>query len=205
MASGATTVMVVRHAEKPDTYNGLAYAGVDPAGDTCGAAGIESLVTLGWQRAGGLVTLFAPPWGPKPPLLQPGHIYAADPATDDKGKVPSQRPFETVTPLATMLGLTINAKHKKDDYDKVVTDALAKSGPVLICWQHEDIVSIGQSILSQTGSTDIVLPPSWPVDKNSVARYDLVWVFSRPSGNGPITEFVQFAQMLLAGDGPAPE
>jgi hypothetical protein len=205
MPTGTTMIMVVRHAEKPDPYNGVAYAGVDPTGQTCGSAGIESLVTLGWERAGGLVTLFAPPWGPKAPLLQPAHIYASDPSTDDKGKVPSQRPFETVTPLAAMLGLTIKAGHKKKDYGTVVTDALAKSGPVLICWQHEDILPIGQSILSQTGTTGIALPPGWPVDKNNIARYDLVWVFSRPTGTGQITGFTQFAQMLLPGDGPAPE
>jgi hypothetical protein len=195
-------IMVIRHAEKPDSYDGQAYAGVDAAGDTCGSAGSESLVTLGWQRAGALNTLFAPPWGPKAPLLQPLAIYAADPL-DDKDKEPSQRPFETVSPLAALLGLTIDAKHKKSDYDKVVKDALAKPGPVLICWQHELIVSIGQEILKQTNTTKITLPPNWPTGKNG-ARYDLVWVFSRKSGTGEIDSFTQLAQMLLQGDAPAP-
>lgn len=200
MAGGATMIMVIRHAEKPGEYNGQSYQGVDAAGDLCGKSGSESLVTLGWQRAGALNTLFAPPWGPKTPaLLQPAHIYASDPA---KGS--SQRPFETVVPLAALLGLTINAKHKKGDYDVVATDALKKDAPVLICWQHEDIALIGQSILQQTNTTNITLPPAWPVGANGVARYDLVWVFNRPSGSGPIIGFTQFAQMLLQGDAPAP-
>jgi hypothetical protein len=53
MANGATQIMVIRHAEKPDTYSGQAYSGVDALGDTCGSDGNESLVTIGWERAGG--------------------------------------------------------------------------------------------------------------------------------------------------------
>jgi hypothetical protein len=200
MAEGATMIMVIRHAEKPSDYQGHSYRGVDAAGHLCGKDGAESLVTLGWQRAGALNTLFAPPWGPKAPaLLQPAYIYASDPT-----KGPSQRPFETVMPLAALLGLTINSKYRKGDYARLVTDALAKDGPVLICWQHEEIAPIGQSILQETNTTKVTLPPSWPVGADGVSRYDLVWVFSRPSGRGPIIGFSQFAQMLLQGDMAAP-
>src|SRR5271165_1924805 len=153
---GATKIMVIRHAEKPDTYNQQAYLGVDATG----TQDPESLVTLGWERAGGLVTLFAPPWGPKGPTLkQPQWIYAADPETKSDGQRPSQRPYQTVTPVAAQLGLTIDSKHKKKDYAKVVTDALGKDGVVLICWAHEDIPlvakggpGISQLILSGTGT-----------------------------------------------------
>jgi hypothetical protein len=203
---GATKIMVIRHAEKPDDYFGQAYSGVDATGATCGGSGIESLVTIGWERAGALVTLFAPPWGPKAPTLaMPGHIYAADPETKDaNGKTPSQRPYETATAVAKQLGLSI-AKHRKDDYDKVVTDALGKDGGVLICWQHELIASIGHSILAATNTTsELGVPTSWPNGPDG-ARYDLVWVFDRPSGTGSITGFTQFAQMLLPGDAAAPE
>jgi hypothetical protein len=47
------------------------------------------------------------------------------------------------------------------------------------------------------------IPQSWPTGPQG-ARYDLVWVFDRPAGSGPITGFTLFAQMLLAGDSPAP-
>jgi hypothetical protein len=199
---GATKIMVIRHAEKPGTYNGQAYVGVDATG----ASSAKSLVTLGWQRAGGLITLFAAPWGPKSPTLStPGHIYAADTVTrDSDGKTPSQRPYETVTAVAAQLGLAIGRKHGKNDYAKVVTDALGKDGAVLICWQHELIGSIGQCILGATGTTaPLGVPASWPTGAGG-ARYDLVWVFDRPSGSGPITGFTQFAQMLLPGDAAAP-
>jgi len=217
--NGATMIMVIRHAEKPGTYNSQSYDGVDALGDTCGKDGKESLVTLGWERADGLVTLFAPPWGPKPCLGKPAYIYAADPGSsaDDTtgaagaadsssasdGDSHSQRPYETVSAVAQMLGVTIDAKHKKSDYAKVVSDALAKPGVVLICWQHQDIglgsaqsPGISQCILTDTGTTGTLGIPTtkWPGD-----RYDLVWVFNRPSGQERITSFLQVPQMLLPG------
>lgn len=100
----ATRIMVIRHAEKPGTYDGLSYAGVQAAG----TKDKESLVTLGWERAGGLVGLFAPPWGPAAGLAVPASLFAADPA--DKSHhagagedEPSQRPYQTITALAARL------------------------------------------------------------------------------------------------------
>jgi hypothetical protein len=204
---GATMIMVIRHAEKPGYYNGPAYGGVNATG----GADPESLVTIGWERAGALVTLFAPPWGPNPSLAQPQHIYAADP--DPTDKEPSQRPYETVTSLAAKLGLKINTRHKKNHYPDMVSEAVAKDGVVLISWQHEDIPlqngsgqpGISQCILTATGTSNrLGVPASWPKGSNGVARYDLVWVFNRPSGTGPIETFTQFAQMLLPGDESLP-
>jgi hypothetical protein len=83
----------------------------------------------------------------------------------------------------------------------MVKHALAKSGVVLICWQHEGIPLIGQALLSQTGTTGISVPATWPSGRQG-ARYDLIWMFSRPSGSGTITAFTQVAQMLLPGDAP---
>jgi hypothetical protein len=44
------------------------------------------------------------------------------------------------------------------------------------------IPSIGNEILSQTGTKGIAVPPSWPGDR------------------GPVSSFTQVPQMLLAGD-----
>jgi len=218
MSQGATTIMVIRHAEKPDTYGGKKYAGVTLHGSSCGTSGTEDLVTIGWQRAGGLVTLFAPPWGPKSNLATPQFLYASDPdpksasAEDAKsGKLPSQRPYETLVPVAAKLGLTTDASFKKKHYDKMVTDALGKAGVVLIAWQHEDIPlqnadgapGISQEILTQTGTSGTFgIPATWPKTPGGQARYDLVWVFNRPSGTGPIASFTMVPQFLLAGDLP---
>jgi len=221
---GATKIMVIRHGEKPGTYNGQAYDGVDATGDTCGSSGAEHLVTLGWERAGGLVTLFAPPWGPKSPTLAiPQFLFASKPtaADDDDGSDgdgPSQRPYETITAVAAALGtggtpMTINQGFAKKDYKDMVAAAVACQGVVLISWQHQDIPwvdkkgkpGISQRILLETGTVGnpFNIPQSWPSGPAGV-RYDLVWVFDRPSGSGPITGFTLFAQMLLAGDASAP-
>jgi|SRR5271157_10946 len=221
----ATKIMVIRHGEKPGTYNGQTYEGVDAAGDACGGSGAEHLVTLGWERNGGLVTLFAPPWGPKvPTLATPQFLFASNPTASDgedggsDGDGPSQRPYETLTALAAALGsgstpMTINQSFAKKDYKDMVAAAVACAGVVLISWQHEDIPwvdnkgkpGISQHILMETGTVGkpFNIPSSWPSGPAG-ARYDLVWVFDRPSGSGPINGFTLFAQMLLAGDAPAP-
>ncbi|HTX38110.1 MAG TPA: hypothetical protein VME43_23935 [Bryobacteraceae bacterium] len=214
---GASTIMIIRHAEKPDSYNGQTYNGVNALATGCGKKGSEDLVTLGWERTGGLVTLFAPPWGPKPSLATPQTLFASNPTAKDatgaadaetsadKSKEPSQRPYETLTAVAAALGsaskpMAIDTSFSKKHYDQMVTAALACEGAVLVAWQHENIPAIGQEILKQTGTpASVKIPTSW-----SGKRYDLVWVFNRPSGSGAIVSFVPLAQMLLAGDGPAP-
>jgi hypothetical protein len=206
---GATRIMIIRHAEKPGVYNGQTYFGVNAEGTASGKYGAKELITLGWARAGALVTLFAPPWGPKATLATPQALFGSSPGDSsdgDNNSNPSQRPYETLTPLAAALGsngqaLPINKSFSKKQYDKMVTAALACNGPVLVCWQQEGIPAIGQSILTQTKtpSASITIPTSWPSN-----RYDLVWIFDRSNGEGPVTSFSILAQMLLAGDGPAP-
>jgi len=211
---GATKIMVIRHAEKPGSYNGAQYAGVNNLGTVAGVDGAKHLVTLGWERAGALVTLFGAPWGPKPPLATPQFLFASNPTvkhgddTTDAG--PSNRPYETLIPLAAKLGLTTDVCHGKSHFANMVTAALACDGVVLIAWQHEDIPltpktgepGISQEILTQTRTTaTLVVPTSWPVSPTG-ARYDLVFVFDRPNGSGPITSFKLFPQQLLTGDLP---
>jgi hypothetical protein len=70
---------------------------------------------------------------------------------------------------------------------------------VLIAWQHQDIPAISQSILTQTrtplGTFDI--PKTWPTDRRGAARYDLVFVFDRPAGDGPIEKFSSSVRCCL--------
>lgn len=212
---GATKIMVIRHGEKPGSYFGAQYAGVNALGTLAGDEGAKHLVTLGWERAGALITLFAAPWGPKAPTLAtPQFLFASDPIakhgddTSDEG--PSQRPYETLSALAAKLSLTTDTSHGKSHHADMVTSALACQGVVLVAWQHQDIAlttatggpGISQEILTQTGTTgNLNIPTSWPTGPDG-ARYDLVFVFDRPSGTGPIAGFTMFAQQLLAGDLP---
>jgi hypothetical protein len=207
---GATKIMVIRHAEKPGSYNGAQYAGVNNLGTVAGDDGAKHLVTLGWERAGALVTLFVAPWGPKTSsLATPQFLFASDPIakqgddTSDEG--PSQRPYETLTALAAKLSLPIDTSHGKNHYAKMVTSALACEGAVLIAWQHEDIAlttKMDGPGITQTGTTGkFNIPASWPSGPAG-ARYDLVFVFDRPNGEGQITGFTLLPQQLLAGDLP---
>jgi len=114
---GATKIMIIRHAERPDTYTGVEHAGVDLTASMCGEPAKEHLTTLGWERAGALVTLFAPPWGPKPGLATPQFLFASKPESnhDDSGDKagPSQRPYETLLAVARKLDLNIDTGHSK--------------------------------------------------------------------------------------------
>ena len=205
---GATKVMIIRHAEKPGVYNGQSFSGIN----AYGFADDESLVTLGWERAGGLANLLAPSHGPveDAALATPCAIYASDPADQD-GKEPSQRPYQTISALAAKLDLVAHTMFAKMSVADMVCNLLARqdAGAILISWQHELILpvsptaaSIVTELLQQTATPADSLPgvPTvpWPAD-----RYDLVFVFDRPSGSGPFIAFTQVPQLLLAGDSPA--
>lgn len=220
MSQGPSKIMIIRHGEKPAQYCGKTYQGVDVTAKKSGLDGAEDLVTIGWQRAGALVTLFAPPRGPVHGLATPDFLYASDPSSTKPGHSPSQRPFETIVPLAAALGtrckpMSINSSFKRDDYGGLVKDVLTRTGTVLISWQHEavplmngdkpPIPGISQHILDATGSSNTFgIPSTWPKDRDGEDRYDLIWVFERSTSSGKITGFQILPQFLLAGDSPYP-
>ena len=152
----------------------------------------EALTVIGWQRAGALVGLFAPPGGDfaDPHLATPQAIYASGGAHHSA----SLRSRQTVTPLAAKLALPLNTAFPKGNEAALVQAAKTIGGVVLIAWEHEAIPAIAQLILG--GSQGV--PQSWPGE-----RFDLVWVFDRPVGNG-IWSFTQVPQRLLAGDSADP-
>lgn len=188
---GATKVMIIRHAEKPGVYNNQPCTGVK----TCGAADDKSLVTLGWERAGGLVNLFAPINGPfeNAALCTPSLIYASDPTTDPEGTEPSQRPYQTISALAAKTNLVVHTTFGKANFAAMISHLLARpeAGAILISWQHELILpaepsadSIVTELLHQTNTPAASLPglPTvpWPAD-----RYDLVFSLIDPPAVDP--------------------
>lgn len=76
-----------------------------------------------------------------------------------------KRPFDTVTPLAQDLGLTINHSCDRDDSDCVqdAVEAHNGSGNILICWEHDALHDIAKEL----GDEDA---PKYPGD-----RFDLIW------------------------------
>jgi hypothetical protein len=182
-APTATKIMIIRHAEKPPA-SGKPF-GVTVEGDQ----DVESLTIEGWQRAGALACLFAPTRGPlqAPELATPSFLFASQ----SKSGGGSERPVETITPLASKLALTIKT-HKKSDTDKVAADAMACGGIALISWQHELIPSIANVIVGN----QTTVPQSWPG-----SRFDVVWVFDLDTSSNTYA-FSQVPQSLLAGDLP---
>ncbi len=179
--NAATKIMIIRHAEKPvGTITGINASGV---------ADSSSLIPQGWQRAGALVPLFNASTGPLP---VPNYLFAPNLF----GSGTSERPFETITPLAAKLGITINAAPSADkpgqyastDYAAMVSVALGCPGVVLVAWEHEDIPPMANILLGNSTA-----PQTWPS-----ARFDVVWIFDlNPATN--TYAFSQVPQLLLQG------
>jgi hypothetical protein len=177
-------IMIVRHAEKP------AAAGAPFGIDGSGNQDAESLIVAGWQRAGALAVLFAPSHGAlqNPALATPEFLFASSIAKHSS----SERPQETITPLAAKLGLTINTDALKGQETDVAKAAMTCGGFALIAWEHENIPLIANAILGNSTTA----PQSWPG-----TRFDLVWVFDLNRASASYV-FSQVPQQLLAGDLP---
>jgi hypothetical protein len=186
----ALTLIIIRHAEKPNE----AWSG--PGLTIEGNSDDKSLVIRGWQRAGAWAALFGAGRGGTdfPP---PGVIYAADPhagagaiAADDG---PSQRPYETIKPLADRLGLKPVTTWTLGQEANLVAEIKQLSGVVLVCWEHKRIIS---GILPAIGLPD--LPSKW-----GGLRFDVVLRFDRAAPGGAWS-FRQLFPKLLSGDSDIP-
>ena len=177
----ADRIMVVRHGEKPNIPPPI--FGVDINGDQ----DPESLIVRGWQRAGALAVLFSKTGAPtRSHLAVPATIYAT------KSHTHSQRPVETVSAVAALLGLTTDEAFKIGDEVKLARSAEAAADPVLIGWHHEAIPALANAILGDATTA----PQKWPGD-----RFDMIWVFVRKGGKW---NFHQVPQLVLAGDSDQP-
>ena len=183
------SILIIRHAEK--TGEEWPGPGLTPEG----LEDEKSLVVRGWQRAGAWASLFGTERGgndyPKPSI-----IYAADPEAKT-GDEPSQRPFETVVPLAARLGLTPNTKFALGQQTELAAAVVGQTGVVLISWEHK---AIARSLLPAiaNGQTLPGMPAKW-----DGARFDVVLRFDRTSAEAPWS-FRQLCPSLLSGDSAAP-
>jgi hypothetical protein len=184
MPAKASKIMVIRHAEKP---SGM-ITGVKASGESSA----RDLTVRGWQRAGALACLFAPARGPlqNDLLVKPAFIFASA-AVDapEGGNSRSRRSYETVMPLAELLGLEINLSFSKGEERALARAAQACDGPVLIAWQHENIAVIVNSILGIQAA-----PSFWPPE-----RFDVIYVLSLNPAEDKYS-LAQVPQCLLAGD-----
>ncbi len=133
-------IMIIRHGEKPAKRPGT--TGPFDVQENGSPGGGKSLIVPGWQRAGALNTFFAPYKSKpaNPSIAAPDYIYAASPTSE------SQRPSETVTPLAAWLSFRqgspkFNVNYKIGGQEaEMVASVLSLSGVVLICWEHDNIM-----------------------------------------------------------------
>src|SRR5262245_60443002 len=188
-------VLIIRHGEKLG----------DPAEEQDGG---PDLSVRGSARAAALPTLFAPAapsqlscevakatdgfsgtylpvsvGGNAPQFPMPDFIFAT--ARSDR----SNRPVETITPLAAALHLEFNHKHAEEDYGTVARDILTHpkyaGKVVLICWHHGKIPGLASAL-------GIASPPAWPG-----TVFDAVWQITWPNAQATLSS--QW-QRLLYGD-----
>lgn len=173
-------LMLIRHAEKPSRG--------DEGVDARGKRDCHSLCVVGWQRAGALVPYFTRPdeRSGRAGMRTPQYIFAARPTPAH----PSTRPCDTVQPLATALGLTIDDRWSGQDPVERLADHFRRlDGAALVCWRHGDLPALARAIGQ---GIDDEIPNTWPAD-----RFDLTWLI-RHDGTG--WRFDQLPQFLLPGD-----
>ena len=192
-ASPPCKIMIIRHAEKP--HKDPSKKGLwDVQLDGQNGSG-QSLIVQGWQRAGALNAFFAP-YNAAPAnsaIAKPDYIYAASPDSE------TQRPWETVTPLAAWLGYAQNTPQFNTSFSvgsgeaQMVESVLSLSGNVLICWEHDNLMpNVMNAINTKVAIANYgSIPNPWP------DIFYLVWILDL-KGNSYVWSSQN--QNLIAGD-----
>jgi len=184
--ASAGTIFLIRHGEKPaDTPP---PHGVDAGGDH----DPHSLTTRGWQRAGALVTLFAPlDKRFRPGFASPTRLVA--PVYTDAPPA-NERTHQTINPIKHALGVPVETPCKVGDENKsgLGEKLAAEPGVTLVCWEHKGLEVIAAGIC-----------PTCTIPKWDGTRFDVVWVFTRAAGSSAWS-FQQVGQLLLPGDSSKP-
>jgi hypothetical protein len=134
------TILIIRHAEKPDLGTDLS-----PEGERRAEAYVEYFSKFTVDS-------------------QPLHLDYLIAAADSKQ---SERPRLTLKPLSKALHLPINLKYEDKSYLDLVADLRAKDHgqAILICWHRGIIPDLVQAL----GGDPLLLLPGgvWPVDQFS--------------------------------------
>ncbi|KAK7421704.1 hypothetical protein QQZ08_009878 [Neonectria magnoliae] len=141
LAACSPTVYFIRHGEKPDDGNGLSAQGEQRAQCLRSVFGASSQYNI-------------------------AYIIAQTYKSDGSRK----RPYDTVLPLATDLGLTVHTSCDRDD-SECVADAVkdySGSGNILICWEHKRL----NNLVKELGADD---QDNYPDDS-----YDIIWTDPYP-------------------------
>jgi hypothetical protein len=170
-------ILIIRHAEKTGDKDDI------------------HLSEKGKKRAEALPALFTASKDRPEPLPTPDFIIAA---SADKS---SNRPIETVTPLAAKLKLTIIDKfssklpdadtakkpNMNDLRDELFSNAKYAGKVVLISWRHKAICELAKTLKAKN------VPAKWEDDV-----FDRVWDITYDEQG--VATFRDFPQRLLPGD-----
>ena len=194
--TGPNQILLIRHGEKvgdpkkdDDGGRHLAIPGSARAAalPSLFVAALPQLSCKLYHKAEDFIGTYRPiPLKGKPArFLTPNFIFATQRSKN------SNRPIETVTPLATALNLPINEGYADNDADiKEMTGAIlnefAFAGKiVLICWHHGTIPDIVKAL-------GVARPPKW-----DGKIFDRVWQITSPKGKAALQDLPQH---LLYGD-----
>jgi phosphohistidine phosphatase SixA len=144
-SGGPSRVILMRHADKPD----------DPED--------EDLSEAGMARAEHLASYVPQTFG------KPDYIIATAHSKH------SNRPIETVKPLAEALGINFQHNIGDDDFEELVKEIFANPAyhgkTVVVCWHHGKLPAIAALLGAPAGS----YPDPWPEDAYNIIldlRYD---------------------------------
>jgi broad specificity phosphatase PhoE len=160
-------ILLIRHAEKPDNDQDI------------------HLSPKGKARAEALPWLFRKTADRPDPLPRPDFLFAT------KESKHSNRPVETVTPLARELNLFLSADFEDNDFGQLAAELLTnpKYGDktVLVCWHHGRLPDLARALKAMD------------VPDEFKDHFDRVWVVAYDAqGNGK--PLVKRHQELLPGD-----
>ena len=180
-------VMIIRHGEKPPKNK----PPPPPYGvDLDGIQSLDQLIPRGWQRAGAIVSIFAPLDGraPRPMIERPTAVFAA--GISDQSS--SLRMQSTVGPIVLALGNVPFTLLPAPGNEPAAAQQILDFGSdvSLVCWEHKHIKDLVADI---TGGT--VQSPHW---KGS--RFDGIFALTFAAGRWA---FAEVPQLLLAGDLPS--
>ena len=135
---GPARIILMRHADKPD----------DPYD--------EDLSEAGFSRAQHLITYIPETFG------KPDYIMATDHSKH------SNRPAETVKPLAESLGIKVQHDYEDDDVEGLVEEIFSnpeyKGKTIVICWHHGMLPALATVLGAPAGS----FPDPWPEDTYNI-------------------------------------
>lgn len=166
-AKAPAMIFIIRHAEKPMDDK-------DP-----------NLTPVGYKRAQAIPSLFLKtPGSPTLPRLpRPNALFATDVSKH------SNRPFETITPLAAALQLTINYSFADREFAAVANEVLSgkyAGKVVLICWHHSEIPHLAHALGAASA------PDKW-----DDTVFDQIWMLEWVDGKA---QFSTLPERLLPGD-----